>query len=626
MLTGKPPFQSSTQDEIYRRAKELDYEWPAVDNEIGDDAKDLVKSMLRPPEQRPDCDQIVKHSFFSSGFVPEMKEILPEFLTKAPDSWKFKSGRSSPVHAKNYQELCMKSDVGPWGVPQKMQASLYKEMQAEEKYGLTPSIPLPEGFVYRPFIEVYRELMAVQARRDNHATRLIEREGLDRLAVRQMPTVAGGSTQSYAAQQRAQHQPTLSSAPPRRPKSNTEAESVPRRHPQLDEVRPELSSGERREAPAADTHVRSTFSSVGEPRRSKRQPELTAMSHERKSSARARDDVKQETVNGLSRKVSSSSRTTTSPAEDRLTEGVAKLSIEQTRTRTVLAPKKVLDTILSPTEHTTMLRGSQPDEVLERLRKFHSEISRALKARSFGAGKRAEKGEAPLVVKWVDYTNKFGLGYILNDGTVGCFFRSMPNARNPEKQLPPISVVVRNCERHLQRREDKTYVDRNQLFPITDAADVEFYENRGDSGIMNVKIAAKTYAVSTQPGKVGRLERGKDEWDNKKRENIVLWKKFANYMIGYGRDDIQPTEEDEEDLENVFSKDNVVIFYQRFGDVGVWGFSNGSYQVSIFILFFLNQITNAYPSSTSQTTPRSSFPPTAHGATSTTFHSRQPTT
>src|SRR6266536_2581774 len=27
MLTSKPPFQSSTTDEIYRRARERDYEW-----------------------------------------------------------------------------------------------------------------------------------------------------------------------------------------------------------------------------------------------------------------------------------------------------------------------------------------------------------------------------------------------------------------------------------------------------------------------------------------------------------------------------------------------------------------------------------------------------------------------
>src|SRR2546421_319054 len=45
MLTGMPPFQSATADEIYRRARELEYDWPELnisENFISQETKDLV--------------------------------------------------------------------------------------------------------------------------------------------------------------------------------------------------------------------------------------------------------------------------------------------------------------------------------------------------------------------------------------------------------------------------------------------------------------------------------------------------------------------------------------------------------------------------------------------------------
>src|ERR1700684_1911784 len=103
MLTGKPPFQSATADEIYRRAREREYDWPKLDaseNFISEETKDLVSALLQAPEQRPDPDTIVQHPFFTCGWMPQSEEMTPSLREKHPDPSQFLSvgvrgGRSS---------------------------------------------------------------------------------------------------------------------------------------------------------------------------------------------------------------------------------------------------------------------------------------------------------------------------------------------------------------------------------------------------------------------------------------------------------------------------------------------------------------------------------------------------
>ena len=78
MLTSKPPFQSSTTDEIYRRARERDYEWPVADTAqkyVSPEAKELVARMLEDATLRPGPDEIVKDDFFVCGYMPTATDI-----------------------------------------------------------------------------------------------------------------------------------------------------------------------------------------------------------------------------------------------------------------------------------------------------------------------------------------------------------------------------------------------------------------------------------------------------------------------------------------------------------------------------------------------------------------------
>ncbi len=67
------PFQSPTTDEIHRRAKERDYEWPSSETSqkyISPEAKDLVATMLQDADMRPDPDTILEHPSSPSGYMP----------------------------------------------------------------------------------------------------------------------------------------------------------------------------------------------------------------------------------------------------------------------------------------------------------------------------------------------------------------------------------------------------------------------------------------------------------------------------------------------------------------------------------------------------------------------------
>jgi hypothetical protein len=70
-------------------------------------------------------------------------------------------------------------------------------------------------------------------------------------------------------------------------------------------------------------------------------------------------------------------------------------------------------------------------------------------------------------------------------------------------------------------------------------APIEFYENRREEGLSRVKVSPQKFTVT--PGREGepwKLSRGKDEYDERKCEKIVLWGKFAKYMTAFGRDQV----------------------------------------------------------------------------------------
>lgn len=563
MLTSKPPFQSSTTDEIYRRAKERDYEWPTVDSAqkyISQEAKDLVATMLTEADLRPDPDVIVQHPFFFSGYMPSeaemtplLREVAPErqdfYLTQVSGSTRVESQRNL---ATMYRDCC----VGPENESKVKMTPIWKEMAAEEKAGMTPMIPLADDIVYRPFDEWLAEQKEARARQ---VAALAASSGStdDALSASQRaPTgLLRQPPQSFAAQQRAQGRPAAI------PTSSGTAGTVGLRGsaseavlPTSQSTRPRVRKELPREAPSKELKPVSLPSHTRAPSET---PQPTSSLTMSKSEGKIQ----------VSERVAAA--TSSRPSHQRQ---------NSTSARTT--------SLFSPSEKAEAMSGTKPDMILARLQRLQAELERALNSRTMAiiSSKTATPPHPHVVVKWVDYTNKFGLGYILNDGSVGCILRDIPTTDGSKTaMLPPAGVFIRGAERHILRRLDESYEDRNQPVPMTEP--IKFFENNGESGLAEVKVSPEHFRVSiNDDGTAGKMNPGKDIYQHRKRERIILWKKFANYMIAYGRDEATPIEE----LESTGNMSpgakgtpaELVTFYQRFGDVGCWVYCDGHLQVS----------------------------------------------
>lgn len=554
MLTGKPPFQSTTADEIYRRARERDYDWPKLDtseNFISEETKDLVSELLQGAEQRPDPDTIVQHPFFTCGWMPQSEEITPDLRHSAPSPTQFlsvgvRAGRAN-LYARNLKKLCIKCEVGPWNAATKLPISTYREVASEEKAGLTPAVPLPEDVVYRPFHEWLKEEAERQyggGEGSENASKSLDK--MEVLPIQSIPSSSRPTTQSFAAQQRARPQGPSSSnriANPR--KISSELRSA-QKAPQVIPV-----SSSRPHIAIPNRHVKLNSNKI-ELRLAERVPEVE-------------DRLAADMVNQLNKaEAERKSHETSAPVFENPVS------------------------LFNPREPLEFVSGTKPDQILQGLQQLQGELERALNSRTIAVEPRYTHSTPTIVVKWVDYTNKFGLGYILSNGSVGCIFKATPveSSTTAKEFIPPSCVVVRDAERHLQNRNNKEYEDRHQLVP-TSGPNIEFYENRGEQGISRGTVNPQNYKVLVgKSGEVGKLARGADEWDDRKREKIMLWKKFANYMTAYGRDQDYPYDDalarTAHDGNSEFvAAGNVVTFYQRFGDVGCWAFCDGHYQVCI---------------------------------------------
>ncbi|KAJ4151437.1 hypothetical protein LMH87_012138 [Akanthomyces muscarius] len=534
MFTSKPPFQSSTTDEIYRRARERDYEWPVNDatRYISDEAKDLVATMLEDAEQRPEPDAIIQHPFFAIGYTPRESEMSSRLREVAPDRQEFYGRLPSAMRTqsvRNFKELCRECCIGSLAHVQVLHTQIWKEMAAEEKAGLTPVIPLADDIVYTPFDDWIKEQQQLRLKQSASAppsvahTTAPERTSL----LRQPP-------QSFAAQQRAQNRPPA--APSAKPISTEPLSQSTRAKSRTDLL------GVR--SKEASDSIRSVRPSI-----------RTAL-----PSIRSAPNIH----------VVERSATLTATLS---ASASASLSHSRHNSDSIHTA-----TLFSPLEKPSQVTGTNPDVILERLRRLETELERALNSRSMAIISSRTVTPAPphIVVKWVDYTNKFGLGYILNDGGVGCILRDIPTTEGSKTALlPPAGVFIRGAERHILRRQDESYTDRNQPVPMSQS--ITFFENKGEAGLTEVSLSPEQFRVAVnEDGTAGKMNPGRDIYQHRKRERIILWKKFANYMIAYGRDEAIAEEPAAKSQKATPSE--LVTFYQRFGDVGCWAFCDGHLQ------------------------------------------------
>ncbi|KAI0367402.1 Pkinase-domain-containing protein [Pilatotrama ljubarskyi] len=70
LVVGRPPFQTKDVKAIYKRIRDNEYEFPA-DRAVSKSVQELIQQILTPdPQQRPTLHEIVDHTWFTTGIVP----------------------------------------------------------------------------------------------------------------------------------------------------------------------------------------------------------------------------------------------------------------------------------------------------------------------------------------------------------------------------------------------------------------------------------------------------------------------------------------------------------------------------------------------------------------------------
>ncbi|RKF58617.1 putative serine threonine protein kinase [Erysiphe neolycopersici] len=534
MLTGKPPFQSATADEIYRRARERDYDWPKLntsENFISKETKDLVSELLQAPQQRPLPDKIVQHAFFTCGWTPKSEEMTISLRERHPDQFQFPSLDKEDnliSSLRNLESLCLQCEVGPWTVPRKY-TSTYREVEEEEKLGLTPAVPLAEGVVYRPFHTWLQEQVKNLNKNGESAVNILQ-------LLKEV--VSPASKKKY--------------------KNGSSLRSSLRSHHRNHAIQ----QREKPHSSANQDYERKIYTTSGI---NKKQTRSRFDQNEQRSHEPLKDLGDKLAVDMFNQLHIFDAK------KDNHSE-------HKTHSNHSKAPFS----IFHKSDIVKEVPDSKPDFILSRLRRLKVELERSLSSRSIAAETSIPRKKPVIVVKWVDYTNKYGLGYILSNGSVGSIFRAIPaSPQDPQKGLnPPTCVLIRDSEKHLLNQNNPNWKDYGQLVPIT-GHKIEFYENRGDQGLFKAEVnAAKFKSVPGLNGEMFKLGIGQDEFDSRKKERIAIWRKFGNYMTQYGRDADYPLDENphQSNLEADSSAATFVNFYQRWGDVGCWGFDDGRLQ------------------------------------------------
>ncbi|KAL4914609.1 hypothetical protein BDW62DRAFT_190189 [Aspergillus aurantiobrunneus] len=691
MLTGYPPFQSKTQEEIYKKVRNLTYVWPKDSvgaNHIPEEAKSLVSCCLNLEEQeRPEPDDIVEHPFFNMyhGCIP--KRLDPGCCVQKPtwlrptephgDSMVFGNGLEFDDKFASYikdvddpilrYRTCKAAFYSSCGVGRKPDGmarksvghnsskSGFAECLSEEEKGLQPLMPLPEDIVYKyphNLIGDWSVPESLPVRMDESSFDSSVLSSKSSSTSLRTNTASQSRTQVALAAAHQRRNESQSHAAALRQQALTGRGTV-RKVPSLcdppapttkamPDVRDTgLNPGHVPPVPTgglADRPIRTrrgaaaSYSGNGSARgmesnvvlhasQASNMPGVLTVGKTRSQSRKleaahqvvappipvlkdwsvstALEDLpsrsRQPSVNSVHKESKDATVRRPDPevtqrddppppsrpaAPQPMSRSGSKASLSSgNKPRSSLG----LHSLLHPDDPCELLPGSSVDDVNIDLRNMLSNMVPHSTAR-----RRITSHRPPhaYVIKWVDYTNRYGIGYVLDDGSIGCVFKA-------ENGQPASGVVMRDGEKHIRRKtrgqekpetQSRPYSEADQLVP-RHGQSVEFYENCSDGvlecrgGIRRALIAPSLFEVKGSSGGVKvRTDCGVDRAraDAEKIKRVKLVDQFGKYMIGsLGRhgDDALLDEPMTGGAPGQFIK-----FYQRLGNVGVWGFGDGAFQ------------------------------------------------
>lgn len=627
MLTGSPPFQSKTQEEIYRKVKARSYLWPPAEicpNPISDNAKILVGGMLVEASERPEPDDIVSHAFFKKGLVPGSISPAARFTKPDFEEWSKKTGVSEESWwDQHWRRLCTECGVG-WIDEEKTNTfrlpyeeritSTFKECLVEEKLGRTPIVPLPAHMIYEPLkndetkinlhdqplqkgnIQIEKQRLpesflpppisniSTSEKKlppSQPATHPVPAEAV--IPARQVAPKRQG-VRSHAAQLREKDMPTKPAVAGRlKPSANPGAEMNGRRVA-IREPRPEPPSG------MLGTGLASSTGRDADAHGLRPEPLSFGMLNAGPTRPTGRvvdsqESAKQSRTIRLTRSQTSQGQLLQKSGEappDIIKKSTSTESVKQEPTN--LGPTRSQEELREPEFSLIDPREIMEDVPLTKATDVQARLTAMLDSlRTAFRRKQSPKSAAPkkstpmpMVVKWVDYTNKYGIGYVLSNGDVGCLL-------NAETNAPSSGVHVRDDVLRPGRKGTALQKMEGKMSPLQ-GQQIEFYENYAKDGFKCVRLEEKQYKAFMETD-----SNSLSGHDLRKQKAIILLTKFAAYMrdaLGKRHDQgaQAPRDTSDETTEKQATprqeRGPCILFYQRLGNVGVWGFADGAFQVS----------------------------------------------
>ncbi|KAF1949435.1 hypothetical protein CC80DRAFT_529420 [Byssothecium circinans] len=517
LAVGRAPFHAAKREDIYRKLKAREYTWPDLaktSNEITDDLRDIVSLLLVHEDERPTPDQIVAHPFFKLGHIPLQ---LDSGCTSRVPKWPKIRPPSAATIKRGYTEewwtMCKASAVGNYEPGKSFGAygsrrnkTVARDCQKEIESRKQPNIPFAKDIVYLPFparvqwpFQGAGGLSDITEEKESSSEglALLETTGNDRMKGR-LPRI-----------RREEPMPTLKENKEPSPEIVATRRVVDKQPTRMRTVR-KISNPGRVTAATAPAAV------------PLRVPKETRSSQRAKPTREISKDKEQEQPlsEGPQLRVSKASSRTTQKSELPAPRPVASQS-------TVSHPPPLLRALSSE------LPATDPVATLARLITFRDNLTRALE-RKPSYSRRDKPPQLPFVSKWVDYSRKYGVGYVLDDGCVGCMMTAT-------ESFPVTVAFVTNGVHHLKE------LSKNQEY--------------------SKEIPIQLYAATRKSKGLCRIQ----ITDSRRQEDIrCYWQKFAKYMcMQLGEEDLRRRDID---------RPNFVKFYQRLGNLGMWGFEDGSFQ------------------------------------------------
>ncbi|KAF2836566.1 hypothetical protein M501DRAFT_1007270 [Patellaria atrata CBS 101060] len=508
LAVGKAPFHAAKREEIYKKLQARDYKWPELNkcvNDISSDLRDLVSSLLVHEDERPTPDQIVSHAFFKLSFVP--LQLDSSYTSRVP-KWSNIRPPTPEAIAKGYSEswykLCQESGVGEYEPGKvfpvangKKLRSIVREIEKEVTAGLHPAVPFSPTMVYVPF----PERLGWTSPKSESAKVVSEEKGY---------SADGRCLTEICANDREQ-------LPVKRTRDKTlESRSW------KEKVEPVIHTEARdiEEQPKRSRTMNKTLVKTTEP--------TVKRSTSRKISTKrpvATRTVKAISINAVeSLEPSTENRPSSDEVQDLIQENKPMSGSAKSTRETV------------PNKELPAVSLTDPVTVLDRVSKLRDTLAQTLSKKTTVSSRAPPVSRLPFVSKWVDYSRKHGIAYVLEDGTIGCVL-------NATIRDPVTHVVVRSGYKHLRQfGQDSEYIDQ---------IPVEYYADCGSEGIRRVNVERERH-----------------------RSIMILWKKFGRYMC----QQLGQSEGREAGKAQPPGTQPFVRFYQRLGAVGIWGFSDGSFQ------------------------------------------------